>query len=72
MNTLLWLQRDLRIQDNPSLNWALEQQHPVIAVYVYSPDEDGEFTEGAASRWWLHHSLGKLTAALQDLNIQIL
>lgn len=71
MNTLLWLQRDLRVHNNPALEWALEQGNPVIAVYIYSPQEDAPWSEGAASRWWLHHSLSKLANSLLELNIKL-
>jgi len=64
MNTLLWLQRDLRVHNNPSLEWALEQGKPVIAIYIYSPQEDTPWSEGAASRWWLQHSMSKLANSL--------
>jgi len=71
MNTLLWLQRDLRIHNNPSLEWALSQGKPVIAVYIYSPEEDAPWSEGAASRWWLHHSLSSLSKDLLELNVKL-
>jgi deoxyribodipyrimidine photo-lyase len=29
----------------------------VVPVFVFSPEEDGDWAPGAASRWWLHHSL---------------
>jgi len=71
MNTLLWFQRDLRLNDNPALSWALQQGKPVIAVYIYSPEEDAIWTEGAASRWWLHQSLKKLFDDLLKLDIKL-
>ena len=71
MNTLLWFQRDLRLNDNPALNWALQQSKPIIAVYIYSPEEDALWTEGGASRWWLHNSLKNLSADLLNLNIKL-
>ncbi len=71
MNTLLWFQRDLRIHHNPALNWAMQQGKPIIAVYIHSPDEDAPWSEGAASRWWLHHSLKKLSIELSQLGIKL-
>jgi deoxyribodipyrimidine photo-lyase len=38
----------------------------VVALYVHAPEEDGEWAPGGASRWWLHHSLARLDAALRD------
>ncbi len=71
MKTLLWFQRDLRIHDNPCLKWALQQEQPVVAVYIHSPGEDSPWSEGASSKWWLHHSLQKLSEQLLKLNIQL-
>jgi len=71
MNTLLWFQRDLRLNDNPALNWALQQGKPVIAIYIYSHEEDAMWTEGGASRWWLHQSLKRLSEDLLKLNIRL-
>jgi deoxyribodipyrimidine photo-lyase len=34
-------------------------------VFVWSPGDEGAFPPGAASRWWLHHSLAALGAALR-------
>jgi len=71
MNTLLWFQRDLRLHHNPSLDWALSQSKPVIAVYIHSPQEDAPWSEGAASRWWLQQSLSSLKKDLLELNINL-
>jgi deoxyribodipyrimidine photo-lyase len=61
--TLLWFRRDLRLTDNPALARALEQGS-VIPVFIHAPEEEGDWPPGAASRWWLHHSLAALK---QDL-----
>lgn len=62
--TLVWFQQDLRLADNPALDAAIKRKQPVIPVYIWSPGEDGQWTPGAASRWWLHQSLASLD---QDL-----
>ena len=54
--TIIWFRRDLRVQDNPALAAALEQGAPELPVYVYAPDEEGDWAPGGASRWWLHHA----------------
>jgi len=58
-----WVRRDLRLHDNPALEDALRSTGLVLPVYVHAPDEEGEWAAGAASRWWLHHSLEALRAA---------
>jgi len=58
--TLLWLRQDLRLADHPALHAAVERGAPVIPVFLWCPEEEGAWTPGAASRWWLHHSLDAL------------
>jgi deoxyribodipyrimidine photo-lyase len=62
---LLWFRRDLRLADNPALLAAVERAERIVPVYVHSPEEEGDWRAGAASRWWLHHSLAKLDGSLR-------
>ncbi|HKE47241.1 MAG TPA: deoxyribodipyrimidine photo-lyase [Rhodanobacteraceae bacterium] len=62
---LVWFRRDLRLADNPALEAARKAHDRVLPVYVYAPDEEAPWQPGAASRWWLHHSLAALDAALR-------
>jgi deoxyribodipyrimidine photo-lyase len=61
--TLVWLRRDLRLNDNPALHAAV-QDGPVLPIYLYTPDEERPWAPGAASRWYLHRSLSALRSAL--------
>ncbi len=61
---IVWFRRDLRLADNPALRAALQKHARVLPVYIHAPDEEAPWQPGAASRWWLHHSLGALDAAL--------
>ena len=63
--TLVWFRRDLRLADNPALRQAASAGGQVVAVYVHAPDEEAPWSPGAASRWWLHHSLAALDADLR-------
>ena len=66
MSTAIVLfRRDLRLADNPALSAACAAHARVLAVYVHAPGEDGAWPAGAASRWWLHHSLAALDAQLR-------
>lgn len=62
--TVVWLGRDLRLQDNAAL-CAAAGAGRVVPVFVWSPEEEGGWAPGAASRWWLHHSLLSLDADLR-------
>ncbi len=62
---VVWFRRDLRLADHPALVAACERAERVVALYVHAPEEEGEWAPGAASRWWLHHSLQALDEALR-------
>ena len=62
---IAWLRRDLRLSDNPALLAAAEAADAVVPVYVWSPEDEGDWAPGAAARWWLHRSLESLAAALE-------
>ena len=62
--SIVWFRRDLRLVDQAALVAAAEQG-AVIPVYVLDDDAPRHRRMGAASRWWLHHSLASLDAALR-------
>ena len=64
--TIVWFRQDLRVQDNPALAAALERGAPVVPVYILDEAGEGRWPMGGASRWWLHHSLAALDAALRE------
>ena len=63
--TLVWLRRDLRLADHPALCAAAADASLVYPVYVHAPEEEAPWAPGAASRWWLHHSLTSLERQLR-------
>lgn len=62
--SILWLRRDLRLTDQAALVAACGVG-PVVPVYVLDDDTPRHRRMGAASRWWLHHSLERLDEALR-------
>ena len=58
--TILWFRQDLRLLDNPALEAALLAAPHVAPVYILADNAP----IGGAARWWLHHSLQALSAAL--------
>jgi deoxyribodipyrimidine photo-lyase len=70
--TLLWFRQDLRLTDNPALAAAVERGAPIIPVYIWAPEEEGSWAPGAASKWWLHHSLAALSAELEKRGSRLL
>ncbi len=69
--TIYWLRRDLRLKDNPALHWAVQRNAPVICVYIHDTKSAGDWQPGAASCWWLHHSLQALSDALKSTGNQL-
>lgn len=62
---LVWFRNDLRLDDHPALLAAAESGRPVIPVFLWTPDADGRWARGGASRWWLHHALASLAEQLE-------
>ncbi len=65
MNTVLWFQKDLRLDDNPALLAAC-QSRSVIPLFIV-PENLGE-----ASQVWLHGALKKLQADLEKMGSQLI
>ena len=61
---LFWLRDDLRLSDNPALCAAMATGAPLLCVYILDETSPGLRRLGGASKWWLHHSLKALAAAL--------
>ena len=62
--TICWFRRDLRLSDQAALA-AAAGEGPVVPVYILDDETPKHRRMGAASRWWLHHSLASLDAALR-------
>lgn len=69
---ILWMRQDLRVQDLPALEAAVETGKPLLVVYILDPQLGGEWGPGGASRWWLHHSLLALGQELEALGGRLL
>ena len=63
--SIVWFRQDLRLEDNPALLAAIAAGGPVIPLYIRSTDEQGMWSPGEASNWWLHQSLRRLDETLQ-------
>ncbi len=57
---VVWFRCDLRLDDHPAFYAAAADSMPILPVFIYD-----ETRYGAASRWWLHHSLKSLERDLR-------
>jgi deoxyribodipyrimidine photo-lyase len=69
--TLAWFRNDLRVRDNPALNWARERGS-VIAVYFAAPAQWSLHGMSANRRAFLLRTLAELSRSLARLNIPLL
>ncbi|MBB64997.1 MAG: deoxyribodipyrimidine photolyase [Waddliaceae bacterium] len=66
---IIWHSRDLRVEDNPALNQAASGN--VLPIYIHCPEEEGKWSSGAATDWWLHHSLKELSQRYEELGTRL-
>ncbi|KAJ7954713.1 cryptochrome-1-like [Quillaja saponaria] len=68
--TIVWFRRDLRIEDNLALA-AAARDSSVFPVYIWCPEEEGQFYPGRVSRWWLKQSLAHLDQSFKSLGAKL-
>ncbi len=61
---IVWFRHDLRLHDHRALVRAIAEGAPIVPVYILDDETPGQWRAGAASRWWLHHSLAALATDL--------
>lgn len=70
--TILLFQRDLRLRDHRPLRAAIDRGAPIIPLYVLDNATPDIEKPGAASQWWLHHSLAQLSNHLREKNSRLI
>ncbi len=69
---LLWFRQDLRLDDHPALHQAIQEGYSIIPIYIWSPEEEGNWPLGGASKWWLHQSLKKFSAEIKKMGSSLI
>ncbi|XP_019415697.1 PREDICTED: cryptochrome-1-like isoform X2 [Lupinus angustifolius] len=69
--SIVWFRRDLRVEDNPALSAAV-RAGTVVALFIWAPEEEGQYQPGRVSRWWLKHSLAHLDSSLRSLGTSLI
>ncbi|KAK6938155.1 Cryptochrome C-terminal [Dillenia turbinata] len=68
--SIVWFRRDLRVEDNPALAAGV-RAGSVVAVFIWAPEEEGNYYPGRVSRWWLKQSLAHLDSSLRSLGTSL-
>lgn len=68
---LIWFRNDLRLSDNPALDWAIQTGKPIVAAFVLEDGFGGMRALGGASKWWLHKSLVRHRQKLEACGIHL-
>ena len=67
--SIIWFRNDLRLADNPALDYAKSNNHEILFIYILDPN----CPIGSASKWFLHHALLSLDADIKaKYNTQLL
>ena len=62
---IFWFRQDLRLLDNPGLHESVKSG-ATLPVFIFDDENSKDFINGAASKWWLHHSLISLKKSLDN------
>jgi deoxyribodipyrimidine photo-lyase len=68
---IVLFREDLRICDNRALAAAAGTGRPVVPLFILDDERPGVRRTGAASRWWLHHSVSSLERSLEKLGARL-
>lgn len=69
--SIVWFRRDLRLRDQAALVAAC-RRGAVIPLFILDDETPRHRRMGAASRWWLHHSLAALAEDLNALGSRLI
>lgn len=69
---LLVFNNDFRVDDQPLLNFAADNEMASLGVVFLGQEKNLRWHRGAASNWWLHHSLEKFRAQLAELGVPLI
>ena len=68
---IVLFRNDLRVSDNRALAAAADTGKPVIPLFILDEEAPHARPAGAASRWWLHHSLAALGKSLEKFGSRL-
>jgi len=67
-----WFRRDLRLEDNVGLFFALESKYPVIPLFIFDEAILDSLPKNDARVGFIHESLSKINSQLQEMGSSLL
>ena len=67
-----WFRRDLRLEDNVGLFYALESKYPVIPLFIFDEAILDSLPKNDARVGFIHDSLSNINRKLQELGSSLL
>ncbi len=67
-----WFRRDLRLEDNVGLFFALKSQYPVIPLFIFDEEILDKLPKDDARVGFIHESLSKMNDFLKEIDSSIL
>jgi deoxyribodipyrimidine photo-lyase len=67
-----WFRRDLRLEDNVGLFYALESQYPIIPLFIFDEAILDSLPKNDARVGFIHESLSKINQKLQEMGSSLL
>ena len=69
--TIFWFRRDLRLQDNTALFYALNSKYPVLPIFIFDEAILNELPKNDARVNFIHKSLNKINEDLIENNASL-
>ncbi|MCF8323091.1 MAG: DNA photolyase family protein [Flavobacterium sp.] len=69
---IFWFRRDLRLDDNVGLFFALESKYPVIPLFIFDEDILDKLPKNDARVGFIHESLSVINTQLQEIGSSLL
>ena len=69
---IFWFRRDLRLEDNVGLFFALESKHPVIPLFVFDEEILDSLPKNDSRVGFIYDSLSKINQKLEEIGSSLL
>ncbi len=67
-----WFRRDMRLEDNVGLFFALDSKYPVIPLFIFDETILDSLPKNDARVGFIHNSLSKINQKLQEMGSSLL